>query len=75
MPVTENISGLCFNVETLCLDLNGRNVARVALQVAEVRLHEVGHLDGRGLLGDDVDAVDDGDFDESLQTLVHVLWQ
>ena len=75
MTVTENISGLCFNVETLCLDLNGRNVARVALQVAEVRLHEVGHLDGRGLLGDDVDAVDDGDFDESLQTLVHVLWQ
>ena len=73
VTVAENISGFSFDVEILRLDLDGRDVSRVALQVAEVRLHEVRHFDGRRLFGDDVDAVDDRDLDESLQAFVQVL--
>jgi hypothetical protein len=44
VAVAKNISGLCFDVEILGLDLDCRDVAGIALQVAEVGLHEVGNL-------------------------------
>ena len=73
MTMTENISRFCFNIEIPCFDFDGGNVAGVGLQVAVVRLHEVRHVDGGVVLGNQLHVVDNRNFDQNFHAFVQGL--